>query len=71
MAALWDRNRAQGNSDKQRSMVVESKAYTVLSRSKPSGSLALQGSGDADQYLSEVGEDAPVVRLVGGGQGGA
>ena len=43
MAALWDRNRAQGNSDKQRSMVVESKAYTVLSRSKPSGSLAYRG----------------------------
>ena len=33
--------------------------------------VGLQGSGDADQYLSEVGEDAPVVRLVGVGQGGA
>ena len=34
---------AQGNTDKQRSMVVESKAYTVLSRSKPSDSLAYIG----------------------------
>src|ERR1039458_8347968 len=43
MAPFRDRNRAQGNTDKQRSMVVESKAYTVLSRSKPSDSLEYMG----------------------------
>ena len=31
----------------------------------------IQGAGDADQHWSEVGEDAPVVRLVGAGPGGA
>ena len=33
--------------------------------------VGLPGAGDADQHLSEVGEDVPVVRLVGVGQGGA
>jgi hypothetical protein len=43
IAAFLARKRAHGNTDKQRSMVVESKANTVLSRSNPSDSLAYIG----------------------------
>ncbi len=39
-AALCWRNLAQGNSERQRSMVVESKAYRLWSNSTPIGSLA-------------------------------
>src|ERR1039457_1487832 len=39
-APLWRRNFAQGNSDRQRSMVVESNAYRLWSRPTPMGSAA-------------------------------
>jgi hypothetical protein len=37
-AALCLRNLAHGKSERQRSMVVESSAYKLLSRSRPIGS---------------------------------
>jgi hypothetical protein len=40
MAALVERNGAQSNRLRHRSMVVESNAYTVLSNSTPSESFA-------------------------------
>src|SRR5208337_4706526 len=40
IAALVERNGAHGNSVRHRSMVVESNAYTVLSSSRPNGSVA-------------------------------
>jgi len=40
IAALVVRNGAHGNSDKDKSMVVESSAYAVFVRSTPNGSSA-------------------------------
>ena len=42
-AAFCLRNLAHGNSDRQRSIVVESRAYRVWSKSTPIGSWAYNG----------------------------
>jgi hypothetical protein len=68
-AALVERNGAHGNTDRHRSMVVASRAYTVLDRSTPKGSSAYKLARNADQALGEVGIDAPVAHRVGVGQG--
>ena len=70
-AALCWRNCAQGNKRETESMVVESSAYRVWSRSTPDRIVGMKGSGDADQMLRKISEDAPVVSLVGIGQRGA
>jgi hypothetical protein len=49
-------------------MVVESKAYTVLSRSKPRDSLSIHRASGMDEHLGEVSIDAPVVRFIRVGQ---
>src|ERR1035437_1171832 len=63
-AALRRRNRAQGNSVRQRSMVVESRAYRLCSRSTPMGSRTYRSACDGNQPLREVGKDTPVPRFV-------
>src|SRR5450631_2143787 len=67
-AALVVRNGAHGNSDSDKSIVVESRAYAVLARSTAKGFVDIQLASDADQALREVGVDAPVARGVRIGQ---
>jgi hypothetical protein len=59
------------NSARQRSMVVESSAYRLWLRSTPNRIVSVQWPRDADQDLSKITIDAPVVNLVGVGESGA
>ena len=70
-AALCLRNLAHGNSDRHRSIVVESNAYRLCVEIHANGILRVQRPRDADQHLGEIGIDAPVVTLVGVGERGA
>ena len=49
-------------------MVVESSAYKALIQIHADRIIHIQGPRDADEYLSEVGENAPVMSFVGVGQ---
>src|ERR1035441_5796623 len=62
---------AHGKSARHRSMVVESKAYRLWSRSTPSGSSAKRGRAILIKTLGKLGEDAPVACFVGVGQSAA
>src|SRR5712692_7769652 len=67
-AALCLRNLAHGNSDRQRSMVVESQCVHTLIDFDADRIGGIERSCDADQDLGELGIDAPVARLVRVGQ---
>lgn len=67
-APLCVRNLAHGNSDRQRSIVVESSAYRLLIQFHSDRIVRIHRAGDADEHLSEIGEYAPVVCFVGIGQ---
>ena len=67
-ADLVERNSAQGKTDRHRSIVDESSAYTVLSRSRAKSSPAIQGTCNLDQGLGEICVNAPVAHLVGVGE---
>ncbi len=51
-------------------MVVESSAIEGVVQFQPNRVSGMQWSGDAYQMLSKLGEDAPVVSLIGIAQGG-
>src|ERR1035441_8491007 len=76
-AALCFRNFAHGKSARHRSMVVESKAYRLWSRSTPSGSAAERGRAlliktwANSAKMRNPGEDPSVACFVGVGQSAA
>jgi len=67
-AALCLRNLAHGNSERHRSIVVEIERVKGVVQIDADRIFDVQRSGDAHKVLGEIGEDAPVVSLVGIGQ---
>ena len=67
-AALCWRNFAHGNSDRHRSMVVESNAYRALIQIDADRIVHIERASDRDQNLRKVGVDPPVARFVRIGQ---
>jgi len=66
-AALYFRNLAQGNSDRHRSMVLESKAYERLCEIDADWIAGVERSRNPDQNLGEVRHRlAPVVDVLVG-----
>jgi hypothetical protein len=70
MLPLFSRNLAHGNSERHRSMVVESSAQALVQFDADRIG-DVKRTREVDHNLSEVGEDAPVMRVVGIGQSGA
>src|SRR5438132_1218756 len=67
-AALRRRNFAHGNSDRHRSMVVEFQSIQTLIQIDANRVERMQRPGNADQYLSELRKDSPIMRFVSIGQ---
>ena len=71
MAALVERNGAQANTDRHRSMVLASKSVDRVFQVDAKRVLGIKTTGDGDERLGKVGVDAPVATLVGIGQSAA
>ncbi len=67
-AALERWNGAQGNSVRQRSMVVAIERVDGLVEIDAEAVLGIERARDADERLGEVGMNAPIAQLVGVGR---
>jgi len=70
-ADLVKRNKAQGKTDRHRSMVEASRGIDRIVQIEPQVLVDVQWAGDANQCLGEIGIDTPVPALVRVGEGGS